>query len=833
MLEKPALCFLLLQDDNLFPRLISSLNTRPTQGIFSAELVPLEATLLTTIACFRLCRTLYKLSEQVHVTRWQPWLHFTLPDLAPFVADPYMNMADHLTQLALSAAQALRELATYVLRGSHALVYIAELSVIERVGLLLHVVVCREAHQELLEALQGLLSALCVTARGMVVVLAAYTATADTRWRRALCRVPTHQEAWVAGWGLLHYAFEVGLGVDLPAGGDEHERIVAGARGVERPYEMFEVATVCTRVYGAVLCESLSALGEAAASFTILEVLRLELGTEPSQEHKTRILGKMARLMSVLAGLCMWQYGREVSFFSLASWELTRQILTFCQAVYIAGHHSGSLDYLTRLARHIGQEFESHNPRWTSPESLDLYRAARIVEADMVTVGRAFEPLMTMHPDNDTQSTPQLLLLDDIQARLADARMQLTMLCDSVDKPHLLLDPEFVSHLETAVNAMTTNSMHSALYVKMLFTTIIELRIAFSLPAFLSLALNGAAEAAYLAAAIIPPPPNYVPGASSGLRTRKAPTPDIPLYKQGPPMIKDAPHRRRTIINNRTAMLRLVCSLTALLRRTVKHLYGNTDVGFTGVMNLGDLVHGDHILALEAAAPKPPADPDRTWATYFAENRTPLGPETVAEDPLAQWPIARVALEALLNAHSIGADKAGLYNASLVELIQNICAHTIKMLLETTAAKTPKYLGRNGAFFLLAHIAADALIKHRISPLESNLQLAHSIPGIDSIPDIPALTRLHTIFGVPKDSVRVPLPVLDIAEWVFIQDRGKPKVRPAKIVMFESDVEVGWRSQMAVVHPRMESRQVARRAYIDHIIRVENEEEEEEESSDE
>lgn len=500
--------------------------------------------------------------------------------------------------------------------------------------------------------------------------------------------------------------------------------------------------------------------------------------------------------------------------------------------MYIAGHHSGSLDYLSRLASHIGPEFETHNPRWTSPESLDLYRAARIVEADMVTVGQAFEPLMTMHPDNDTQSTPQLLLLDDIQARLTNTKVQLTMLCDSVDKPDLLLDPEFVSHVETAVNAMASGSMHSALYVKMLFTTVIELRIMFSLPAFLSLALNGAAEAAYLAAAIIPPPPNYVPGGSSGLRTRKAPTPDIPLYKEGPPRIKDAPYRRRTIINNRTAMLRLVCSLTALLRRTVKHLYGNTDVGFTGIMNLGDLVHGDHILALEAAAPNPPAGPDRVWATYFAENCTHLGPETVAEDPLAQWPVARVAMEALLNAHSIDADKAGLYNASLVELIQKICAHTIKMLLETTAAKTPKYLGRNGAFFLLAHIAADALIKHRISPLEANLQLANSIPGIHSIPDIPALTRLHTVFGVPKDNVRVPLPVLDIAEWVFVQGRGKPKVvKPVKSVMRASNAEVGWRSQMAVAHPRMESRQVAIRAYLDQKIMAENREEEE--SSDE
>lgn len=313
MLEKPALCFLLLQDDNLFPRLINSLNTPPTQGIFSAELVPLETALLTTIACFRLCRTLYTLSEKVHVTRWQPWLHFTLPDLAPFIADPYMSVADHLTQLALGAAQTLRELATYVLRGSHALVYIAELSVVERVGLLLHVVSRREAHQELLEALQGLLSAMCVTARGMVVVLATATVTAGARWRRALCRMSTHQDAWVAGWGLLHYAFEVGLGVDLPAGGDEHERRVASAKGVERQCEMFEVAVVCTKVYGAVLCESLNALGEATARFTTLEVLRLELGAEPNQECKTRILGRMARLMSVLAGLCMWQYGREVS----------------------------------------------------------------------------------------------------------------------------------------------------------------------------------------------------------------------------------------------------------------------------------------------------------------------------------------------------------------------------------------------------------------------------------------------------------------------------------------------------------------------------------------
>lgn len=268
---------------------------------------------MTTIACFRLCRTLYERSEQVHVSRWQPWLQFTLPDLAPFVADPYMSVADHLAQLALDAAQALRELTTYVLRGSHALVYIAELSVVERVGLLLHVVSRRDAHQELLEALQGLVSALCVTARGMVVVLAV-VATAGARWRRALCRVSVRQEAWDVGWGLLHYAFEVGLGVDLPAGGDEHEKRVADAKGATRLCETLEVATVCTRVYGAVLCESLGALSEAAAWFTTLEALRLELGTEPSPERKTCMLGKMARLMSALAGLCMWQYGREVWF---------------------------------------------------------------------------------------------------------------------------------------------------------------------------------------------------------------------------------------------------------------------------------------------------------------------------------------------------------------------------------------------------------------------------------------------------------------------------------------------------------------------------------------
>lgn len=476
--------------------------------------------------------------------------------------------------------------------------------------------------------------------------------------------------------------------------------------------------------------------------------------------------------------------------------------------MYIAGHHSGSLDYVTRLARHIGQEFESRNPRWSSPESLDLYRAARIVEADMVTVGRAFEPLMAIHPDNDTQFTPQLLLLDDIHARLTNTRMQLRLLCDIVDKPQQLLDPEFVSHVETAVNGMATSSMHSAPYVKTLFMTIIELHITLSLPAFLSLALNAAVEAAYLAAAITPPPPNYVPGALSGLKTRKAPTSDIPLYQRGPPIIKDAPHRRRTIINNRAATLRLVCSLAALLRRTVKHLYGNTGVGFIGIMNLGDLVHSGCTITFEAAVPKLPADPVSTWAAYFAENHTPLGPATVDEDPLSQWPIARVVLEALLNAHSIGADKASLYNAPLVELTQDICARTIKLLLETTAdANTPKYLGRNGAFFLLAHVAADALTQHRISPLEANMQLPHPVL------DIPALTRLRTIFRVQDNRAKVPLPILDIAVWAELHNWNSPMVCPVRNVARESDAEIGWRSQMAVVQPWAGPRPMVRRVY--------------------
>lgn len=309
MLEKPTLCFLLLNDHNLLPRLIRSLDVRPAQARFSAELAPLEETLLTTIACFRLCRTLYELSEQVHVARWQPWLQFTLPDLAPFVADPYMTVADHLTQLALSAAQTLRELATYVLRGSHALAYILELSVVQRVGLLLHVVGRRDAYQELLEALQGLLSALCVTARGMTVMMAA---AAGARWRRALCRVPVPQEAWVAGWGLLHYAFEVGLGADLPADGDKREGMVADAEGASQPSKILELARVRTRVYGAVLCESLGVLGEVAARFTTLEALRQKLSAETDAKLKTLILQKMARSMWSLAELCRWQYGREV-----------------------------------------------------------------------------------------------------------------------------------------------------------------------------------------------------------------------------------------------------------------------------------------------------------------------------------------------------------------------------------------------------------------------------------------------------------------------------------------------------------------------------------------
>lgn len=253
------------------------------------------------------------------MARWQPWLEFTLPDLAPFVPDCYMSVADHLSQLALSGAQVLRELTTYVLRGSHALVFIAELAVLERVGLLLHVVACREAHQELLEALQGLLSAMCVTVRGTEIVVAA---AAGARWKRALCRVPVAQEAWVVGWGLLHYAFEVGLTADLPAGGDEREKKVADAKGLARPCETLEVATVHTCVYGAVLCESLGTLHDAAAQFTALDVVRVQLGARPPYEKRIRILQDLARVMSALAAMCAWQYGREVCL--LAGWLVHR-----------------------------------------------------------------------------------------------------------------------------------------------------------------------------------------------------------------------------------------------------------------------------------------------------------------------------------------------------------------------------------------------------------------------------------------------------------------------------------------------------------------------------
>lgn len=399
---------------------------------------------------------------------------------------------------------------------------------------------------------------------------------------------------------------------------------------------------------------------------------------------------------------------------------------------------------------------------------------------------------MTMHPDNDSQSTPQLLLLSDIHTRLTNKKMQLRLLCDAINNPHHLLDPEFVSHLETAANAMAASSMHSALYVKKLFMTVIEQRIKLSLPALLSLALNEAVKAAYLAAAIYPPPPNYIPGSSFGLKALKAPMSHTSLYQQSPRLAKDFSRRRRISMNNRAAVLRLVCSLVALLRRTAKHLYGNTAVGLKGVMNLGDITHSGPIISLEAAAPAPLADSVSTWATYFTETISPPGPTAVSEDPLSQWSVARVIFEALLNAHSMGADKVGLHNRPLIELTQDLCARSIKLLLENASVdeNTPKYLGRNGVFYLAAHITADALTAHRLSPLKANIQLFRSVTKADM--NIPALDQLYTVFCTPDSSVRTKLPIFDIAEWVLARMKDTPRMHRVKMA---ARWKIGWRAQ--------------------------------------
>lgn len=478
--------------------------------------------------------------------------------------------------------------------------------------------------------------------------------------------------------------------------------------------------------------------------------------------------------------------------------------------MYIVGRHSGSLDPIARIARRIGQEFEGWHIR-TSPDTLDLYRAARIIDSDMVTVGRAFEPLMTIHPENDSQFTPQLLLLTDIHTRLTNKKIQLRLLCDAINNPHHLLDPEFVSHVETAVNSMAINSMHSATYVKKLFMTAIEQRIKLSLPALLSLALNEAVKAAYLTVAITPPPPNYVPGGSSGLKAHKSPMSHTSLYQQSPHVAKNSAHRRRTIINNRAAALRLVCSLVTLLRRTGKHLYGNAAVGLKGVMNLGDITHSGPITTLEAAAPALVSDPVSTWATYFTETHPPPGPTTVSKDPLSQWPVARVIFEALLNAHSIGADKLGLHNRPLVELTQDLCACTIKLLLENTPGdeNIPKYLGRSGAFYLVAHIAADALTAHRLSPLKANMQLLRSVVKADT--NMPALDRLYAVFNTPDGRARTKLPIFDIAEWVFARIKDTPKARRARMARWK----IGWRSQqLQAPMPRRIGMQLERRGFL-------------------
>lgn len=346
MLEKPALCFFLLNHDELFSPLIASLDihnahSKAHPGLFEDEIMRFEKEILTIIACFGFCRHIFEFSESIYVTRWQPWLEFSLPNLKPFAADAYMSVKDHHIRLTLYSTQTLRELTTYLLKGSQGIRYIEELSIIHRIGLLLHIVGDANAYQELLEALQGLLSALCLTKKGMEVVIAA--AQPKNRWRRSLCRVNfnhnTIEENWIKGKGLLHYAFEAGLMVDMPADGDEHARRVEDAGravfhdgtsiGMEEEHnqvgsETLPTAKVHTKVYGAVLCESLSMLVEAEVLFKKVGNLGQELHEafrkanceNDRRTKRKRILKNMEKPMWKLAMLCTWEYGREVYRFT-------------------------------------------------------------------------------------------------------------------------------------------------------------------------------------------------------------------------------------------------------------------------------------------------------------------------------------------------------------------------------------------------------------------------------------------------------------------------------------------------------------------------------------
>lgn len=413
--------------------------------------------------------------------------------------------------------------------------------------------------------------------------------------------------------------------------------------------------------------------------------------------------------------------------------------------------------------RYIGNEFSGKYARWFNQDYPHLYRAARVVYLDMVTMGRAFEPLMAMHPDGNAQFVPQILLLSDFQDRLTNMDEQLHFLCAAIDKPHKLLDPDFIAHLETVISSMTTSSMHSASYLKTLFTRCIEMRIKMSLPTLLSIALNEVVKSAYLAAAISSPPSNYVPGSSYGLKANKAPTYDTQLFQRDHTTEKDQAYHRRSLINKCTAALRLVCSLTALLRRTVKCLYGNTSAGVNGVMSLGESTHGvfDEILEESVATVKEPFD---KWPSYFEAKLAYIkegSPEdvlggnfiTIMEDAFKQWTVGRVVFEALLNAYSVGADKALLMNKPLVELIQEVCGRSIKMLLDHTFVEDikgetilkPKYLGRNGAFYLLAHIIEDAIYKHRVSPLENNAKLLQEVMPLTFLGKSPTLDGMVTL----------------------------------------------------------------------------------------
>lgn len=463
--------------------------------------------------------------------------------------------------------------------------------------------------------------------------------------------------------------------------------------------------------------------------------------------------------------------------------------------MYIAGRHSGSVDYVARIARHIGSEF---GRRWAR-QDCNLYNNARLIDMDMVTMGRAFEPLMTAHPDNDMRLMPLILLLNDVHARLTSQRAQIRMLCDPVDNPNQLLNPEYVSHFETVINSMTARSMHSAQYVKELFELSVKTHLRLSFPAILVLALNEAVKASYIAASIIPPPPNYVPGSSSGLKVRKPPVPDMPLYARSPVIYRDVTSRRRTIINNRAAVLRIVCSLTTLLRRTAKYLYGNTDAGFTGVMNLGDRVHSISDTVLESTVPAPPSDPVTSWPDFFGGTTLPPHTTTVNDDPLAQWTIARAIIEALVNTHSLGGDKKSLLNTPLIALTQRLSARSLALLTEPTAADPAKqkYLGRNTVFYLSTHVTADTLAKHHITALADNLALLRELhPGVALDP---RLQRLHDAFKPGGDGAWVPVPLMSIAEW--IQDlvgcvvvKAAPKPRPLP----GEAQEVGWRSRLAM-----------------------------------